>query len=446
MKRIIALVSVFAVICSVFALCTVSASAGMTFGECGPNAYWSYDSTTRELVVYGDGYVSDFGAYNFPWERQRDIIRTVRVAEEISNIPDWAFADMPSLTTVEISSNVRSIGNHAFSSCFALEGVYIPSSVTELGMDIFAGCTGMQWVVFEEGCEYISERMFYGCHTLWDVTVPTTVTGIGMWAFNGCSSLKSIYFPSGTHGSLDNYFENCHSLETVYFNSREQVAEYINGDIEKRLGDTKIEWVCFSVETADSFDCLGKGGISTVMYNGDIYYAYEADDWQENISHIDYYEYDEYSHIAVCESCGRAGLSEDHYFNESVIIIEPTTQSFGIMEWRCVCGAARQEEIATLIPDIENSIWFEEGEGNHIAIKPVYPDYEGGMSFDTVTPNRGSSVSAVLLTFAAILIGVLCLGGLAVAAVIAIIIVLIVRKKKKSAQKTKDSAPTEIIE
>ena len=428
MKRIIALVSVFVVICSVFALCTVSASAGMTFGECGPNAYWSYDSTTRELVVYGDGYVSDFGAYNFPWERQRDIIRTVRVAEEISNIPGWAFADMPSLTTVDISSNVRSIGNHAFSSCFALEGVYIPSSVTELGTDIFAGCTGMQWVVFEEGCQYISERMFYGCHTLWDVTVPTTVTGIGMWAFNGCSSLKSIYFPSGTHGSLDNYFENCHSLETVYFNSREQVAEYINGDIEKRLGDTKIEWVCFSVETADSFDCLGKGGISTVMYNGDIYYAYEADDWQENISHIDYYEYDKSSHIAVCESCGRAGLSEDHYFNESVIIIEPTTQSFGIMEWRCVCGAAQQEEIATLFPDTENSIWFEEGEGNHIVIKPMYPDYEGGTA---VEPAVGRTAPAILVIVGIVVVAcVLGIGGLAAVAAIVILVVMLIKKKK----------------
>ena len=220
-------------------------------------------------------------------------------------------------------------------------------------------------------------------------------------------------------------FDSCKVLETVMVESVEAISLIVKeSEAELPWG---IESLVLDGRALQQVPCIATdiSGITTML--GDtISYVYDSDVWEQAIQAHRYsedYNMDSQFHWSYCLDCGKS--SENEYHNYSIeIITPPTYESEGQGKYYCQCGWHYYSTIPVLVPEeSEEDIIIE-------VPLPVYPDYEGGMSFDTATPNRKSSVAAVLLTFAAILIGVLCLGGLAVAGVIAIIIVLIVRKRR----------------
>ena len=404
------------------------ASASYVYGECGYEAYWMYDTDIHTLYIYGDGEMNWYDALDYPWHTKAHLINKIVISEGITAIPDGAFSDMYALTTVEITSELRSVGSHAFANCSSLEEIYLPGTVSYPGEGVFAGCTNLKRVVLGDGFDYISASMFYDCHSLREIVYPNTISGMGTDAYVGCDSLESAFFPADASGGVEAYFSHCNSLKTIYFYSHAKTVSFLYGERDSLVGNTKVRNIGLCLEYADMYPCLDKSGVPMVEYGGYQYYLFSIDDMNEKVNHTNRYEVDEYTHIAVCESCGMAGLSEDHNYTECVIIVEPTTQSFGIMEWRCVCGASRQEEIAMLVPDADNSTWFEEGEGNHIIIKPADPDYEGGMTFE---PESAAPTGVLIVIIAVAVIAVVCLGGLALIAAVIVVVIIIVKKKKK---------------
>ena len=202
---------VLSVILSIFML--LSIGAGLDFsayaldssGQCGENAFWSFDSETGELTISGTGdmydyYEYDQEMYNSPFAQQSNI-KSVIIAEGVTSIGNCAFAQCYGLTSVTIGNSVTSIGDSAF-FCSSLTSIEIPNSVTSIGYSAFFYCTSLTKVnicSIEAWCGILfandTSNPIYYAHSLYlndelitDLVIPNGVKSIAEKAFeyNNC--------------------------------------------------------------------------------------------------------------------------------------------------------------------------------------------------------------------------------------------------------------------
>lgn len=120
-------------------LFAVSASADMGLwdlvptGQCGENAYWTYDNTTGKLIISGSGRIEgDFLSCS---------IKELVIEEGLTNSGCFSFCD--DLVSVELPKTVTNIDKYAFYSCDNLTELTIPDSVISIEEDAFAWCTNL---------------------------------------------------------------------------------------------------------------------------------------------------------------------------------------------------------------------------------------------------------------------------------------------------------------
>jgi len=167
-------------------------------GTCGTGVYYSYDSTTKTLNIFGTETV--WGYYDFmdvPWNSYCDEITTVVIGNGVTHIGDWGFYGCSSLTSITIPNSVTNIGGHAFYGCIGLTSITIPNSVTSIGYRAFYYCTGLTSVTFGNSVTSIDVEAFWDCTGLSSIEIPASVTSIGSGVFAGCTSLTSITVASG---------------------------------------------------------------------------------------------------------------------------------------------------------------------------------------------------------------------------------------------------------
>ncbi len=243
MKKKLFLVSsvlVFTLALLTACLClSVSAEDVIHSGTSG-NLTWTFNETTGELVVSGEG-----GIYSSPaWSEYASAVKTVRLEDGVNTIGYGAFRDYANLTEIFISSDVTLIGEYAFYNCQSLANVSfedggtvyyidpyafygctsltsieIPANVREIGEQAFYGCSGLTRVSFGESCllTSIGDAAFLGCESLTDVTIPASVQELGSAVFSGCTGLESISFEENSLLSLigNNAFYDCQSLTAI---------------------------------------------------------------------------------------------------------------------------------------------------------------------------------------------------------------------------------------
>lgn len=88
------------------------------------------------------------------------------ILSNITEIPDGAFANNPSLTSVVIPNNITKIGRGAFMNCPNLRELVIPDSVEEIGYYLAYGCTSLETVDFGVNIHWIMPYSFIGCPNL----------------------------------------------------------------------------------------------------------------------------------------------------------------------------------------------------------------------------------------------------------------------------------------
>jgi len=115
----------------------------------------------------------------------------LEVADDISTISDYAFANFKGLTSVKLSENVMNIGKGAFKNCSNLKSLSMSAGIKQIGKSTFEGCSSLSSLLLPEGVEEIGERAFLGCSNLYSLTLPQSVEHIGEYAFAGCK-LRSI--------------------------------------------------------------------------------------------------------------------------------------------------------------------------------------------------------------------------------------------------------------
>ena len=80
-------------------------------GTYGADVYYSYDSSTKTLRIFGTGAMED---HNIPWDNYRADITKVVISDGVTSIGEQAFFGCSSLTSVNIPASVTTIGMYAF--------------------------------------------------------------------------------------------------------------------------------------------------------------------------------------------------------------------------------------------------------------------------------------------------------------------------------------------
>ncbi len=152
------------------ATCTVTVPGIMGSGSCGTGVTWTLD-TDGNLVITGNGAMSDYSAGSAPWRSNGSLIKSI-----------------------VIENGVTSIGGYAFRDCTAFESITIPGSITYIGEYAFRDCTSLKNVTISNGLKSIGSYVFAYCDELKTVTIPGSVTSINECAFLYCDSLTDVYY------------------------------------------------------------------------------------------------------------------------------------------------------------------------------------------------------------------------------------------------------------
>ena len=247
-------------------------AAAETSGQCGDNAYWSYNASTKTLTVTGSGAMWSIDNQNAFWCDVRDEIESVVIGSGITSVGENAFqfcanlksVSLPSgllaiepgafygcekLASIDIPNTVTRIGYSAFCYCHALKTVTVPGSVSDFDHDVFCSCYGLETVVILDGVVSIGDSAFQTCPSLKTVTLPVSVTSIGYYTFDGCPNLTDVYY-GGTSAQRSN----------IFFDFGNSEIENATWHYKESAFDGKIEW--------NPSDVQFKGTTPYVVYNG----------------------------------------------------------------------------------------------------------------------------------------------------------------------------------
>ena len=199
-----------------------------TEGQCGDNAYWSYDNETRILTITGSGDMYDFGygSGGVPWDSVRWQIVGIVVSEGITSIGESAFNYCYNAENIELPQSLTKIGDSAFSGCSKVTSLTLSSSIQSIGKSAFGGCSKLESIELPNGLTEIPDNMLRGCHSLVSINIPSTVKTIGTQAFYGCRSVESIVLPTGLTEIGRYAFEECTSLFIISIPSTVKSVEY----------------------------------------------------------------------------------------------------------------------------------------------------------------------------------------------------------------------------
>ena len=184
--------------------------------EDGNATITKYNGTASAVVIPStlDGYTvnKDREATHFDNNKS---IRSVAMANTITEIGSYAFENCSNLSSVVLSTSLRNIGGYAFSECISLDNIDMPNTVTSMGTYVFDSCTSLAEVKLSDSLLTIPKRAFSGCTSLKTIELPDAITSIAIYAFYNCKALESVVLPKSINSLGSRAFMNCTSLSYV---------------------------------------------------------------------------------------------------------------------------------------------------------------------------------------------------------------------------------------
>lgn len=188
----------------VFVLMLVSLSFGFTAfaatssGGCGDGVQWSYNSSTCEITISGNGKMKSYSDENvIPWETYKTSIKTVIIKSGVTSVGNRSFNNCVAITKVTLADSVKTVGDYAFENCSALKAVTFGKGVTLIGGYAFKGCKAIETITMPSSLTSIGNFSFAECYGLKSIAIPNNVKTIGDSAFSYCGKLKSVSFGKG---------------------------------------------------------------------------------------------------------------------------------------------------------------------------------------------------------------------------------------------------------
>lgn len=304
---------VTAMVC--FAISASAASLAST-GKCGNNVTWSYNSSTKELVISGSGEMYDYESYDYTPFDEHDI-ETIVVKSGVTSIGDYAFSYCYDLVEFDFSGTVETTGDYAFKGCESLRNIIIEDGVIEIGDYAFYDCPEVLNVEISDTVRSIGECAFDECCSLESVRIGKNVEYIGYLAFCDCDSLLNItvdednqHYYSDEYGVL--FDENINIL--IQYPGGNPRTSYSIPDSVFAISDCAFS-DCYSIESVttgnelysigvdafafcynltditlpESLSIVGEYAFDDCTGLTDVYYGGTKEQWQ-NINFEDYNE------------------------------------------------------------------------------------------------------------------------------------------------------------
>ncbi len=223
------------------ALKTVSIGAGVT--EIGKRAFENCMSLEKiEVSKDNSAFSSDDNGVLYNKGKTELLIYPVSnaatiytVAENVTKIPDSAFAASGNVKTIVIGDNVTEIGANAFLGSRALETVVIGKGVTKIGNDAFEGCDKLTGITIgtentvyctdESGVLYNKAKSvllkYPSGNSRTAFVVPAGVSDIEILAFSNAANLKVITFTKDVKNIASSAFYACINITDVLYEGSE---------------------------------------------------------------------------------------------------------------------------------------------------------------------------------------------------------------------------------
>ncbi len=193
-KKILSIVLAFALIIALLSV-SFGAYAASYSGGCGSGVRWSFDASTGNFVISGNGKMKDYSDEDATgWESYKSSIKTVTVKSGVTSVGKRAFVGCPALNSITLADSVKVVGDYAFENCVALKKVSLGSGVTSIGSYSFRGCKSIESINLPTTLTSIGKYAFSDCYNLGSVAIPRNVTIIDDYAFAYCGRLKTVSF------------------------------------------------------------------------------------------------------------------------------------------------------------------------------------------------------------------------------------------------------------
>ena len=184
---------------------------------------WEYvlwkETGTMEMVSFPEN------AEEVPFRELPEGISSVRVADGIAAIPDYAFAGCENLVDVVIPQTARTIGKCAFAQCVNLTQINIPEGVTSIADDTFLMCSSLTQLTIPDSVTTIEGNPFrYLAAEIQVSPENPTISVIDGVVFNKdstrliacpCNKAGAYEVPQGVLEIGTHAFENCNDLTEV---------------------------------------------------------------------------------------------------------------------------------------------------------------------------------------------------------------------------------------
>lgn len=191
-----------------------AAAAAEDSGNCGNGVNWELSGGT--LTISGTGNMYNYGeTTSAPWAQYAESIRTVTVADGVSQIGAFAFFKLPNLVAVNLADSVKEIGKYAFYGCKELVVLDLGNGVQTIGESVFEQCVALKQVRLPNSLKTLRFHAFFRCESLLSIVIPASVTELEPTVFAYCTALRSAVVLADIEELPHWTFYGCDQLSSV---------------------------------------------------------------------------------------------------------------------------------------------------------------------------------------------------------------------------------------
>ncbi|MBQ4155965.1 MAG: leucine-rich repeat domain-containing protein, partial [Clostridia bacterium] len=227
MKKLVSLLVILCLICSMVPFILASADLNGTMGSWDFSAsaefitIEKYNGSEMSVIVPDRINGNEVVAIASNAFSENKKIKSVKIPDTVSYIYDNAFYGCESLATIE-AHNYMYVGKQAFEgTAFYNDESNWKNGVLYFYDLILKAKTDIKTVSIDKDAHSICAEAFKDCAYLTSVTIPSTISSIDENAFDGCSRLSEVVFERNSADTdyqiviSDYAFLNCSSLKSV---------------------------------------------------------------------------------------------------------------------------------------------------------------------------------------------------------------------------------------
>ncbi len=196
-------------------------------GRCGPDAQYTIYSNGC-MAITGTGAMTNWAsADEVPWKNYYGYIRYVSVADGITSVGSYAFAECSFMQIIDMADSVSEIGSHAFYNA-RLKFFVAPTGLRKIGTHAFYTAGPKEafviqdlasWLTVDIENEYAhpaywADTWYLGEEKLTHLVIPEGITSIKDYAFY-TADITSVHIPDSVTSIGDRAFSHTYELTQV---------------------------------------------------------------------------------------------------------------------------------------------------------------------------------------------------------------------------------------